>query len=117
MSASDIAHEDHAGVEDDHPIAPGPHEHEHPPDSLYIVIALVLAALTGLEVLTYYVDFGALFLPTLLLLMAVKFWLVVQFFMHLKFDAPIFGRLFWTGLILAVIVYTAALATFQVFSG
>ena len=64
---------------------------------------------------TYYLDFGALFLPTLLVLMAVKFWLVVQFFMHLKFDAKIFGRLFWTGLLLAVSVYVAALATFQVF--
>ena len=47
--------------------------------------------------------------------MAVKFWLVAQFFMHLKFDAKIFGRLFWTGLLLAVSVYVAALATFQVF--
>ena len=117
MSTSEVEHEFHPGVEDDHPIPPGPHEHAHPKDSLYIVIELVLAALTGLEVLTYYVDFGPLFLPTLILLMSVKFWLVVQFFMHLKFDAPIFGRLFWTGLILAVVVYTAALATFQVFSG
>ena len=47
--------------------------------------------------------------------MAVKFWLVVQFFMHLKFDAKIFGRLFWTGLLLAAFVYVGALATFQVF--
>ena len=47
--------------------------------------------------------------------MSVKFWLVVQFFMHLKFDAKIFGRLFWTGLLLTLGVYAAALATFQVF--
>ena len=60
-------------------------------------------------------DFGPLFLPTLLVLMSVKFWLVVLFFMHLKFDAKIFGRLFWTGLLLALGVYAAALATFQVF--
>ena len=64
---------------------------------------------------TYYLDFGRLFLPTLLVLMAMKFWLVVLFFMHLKFDAKIFGRLFWTGLLLALGVYAAALATFQVF--
>jgi cytochrome c oxidase subunit 4 len=93
----------------------GPKEHDHPKDSLYVVIALVLAVLTALEVSTYYLDFGALFLPTLLVLMSVKFWLVVQFFMHLKFDAKIFGRLFWTGLFLALGVYVAALATFQVF--
>ena len=64
----------------------------------------------------YYLDIGPLFVPTLLLLMSVKFLLVVLFFMHVKFDAPIFGRLFWTGLGLAVAVYLAALATFQVFS-
>jgi cytochrome c oxidase subunit 4 len=104
-------------TEHDHPIPPGPHEHDHPKDSLYIVVALILAVLTALEVMTYYVDFGPLFLPTLLTLMAVKFLLVVLFFMHLKFDAPIFGRFFWGGLGLAVVVYVATLATFQVFSG
>jgi cytochrome c oxidase subunit 4 len=92
-------------------------EHDHPKESLYITVAVILAALTGLEILTYYVDFGRLFLPALLTLMAVKFLLVALFFMHLKFDAKIFGRLFWSGLILAVVVYVAALATFQVFSG
>jgi cytochrome c oxidase subunit 4 len=66
--------------------------------------------------MTYYVDIGKLFLPTLLVLMTVKFLLVVLFFMHVKFDAPLFGRIFWTGLILAVCVYLATLATFQVFS-
>ena len=66
--------------------------------------------------LLYYVDIGTLFVPTLLLLMATKFLLVVLLFMHVKFDAPIFGRLFWTGLALAVAVYLAALSTFQVFS-
>jgi cytochrome c oxidase subunit 4 len=112
-------HGDTAAASAPHGEAPasghGPGEHDHPKDSLYILVALVLAALTAIEVSTYYLDFGPLFLPTLLLLMAVKFWLVVQFFMHLKFDAPIFGRLFWTGLILAVVVYIATLATFEVF--
>ena len=103
-------------IDHEHPIPLGPHEHAHPPDSLYIVIALILAVLTALEVMTYYIDIGKLFIPTLIVLMCVKFLLVVLFFMHVKFDAPIFGRLFWTGLGLAVAVYLAALATFQVFS-
>ena len=47
--------------------------------------------------------------------MAIKFVLVVLFFMHLKFDAKIFGRLFWAGFFLAVAVYVAALATFKFF--
>ena len=48
--------------------------------------------------------------------MAVKFLLVVLFFMHLKFDAKIFGRLFWAGFFLAVSVYAAALTTFKFFA-
>jgi cytochrome c oxidase subunit 4 len=51
----------------------------------------------------------------LLILMAIKFVLVVLFFMHLKFDAKIFGRLFWAGFFLAVGVYCTALATFKFF--
>jgi cytochrome c oxidase subunit 4 len=47
--------------------------------------------------------------------MAVKFVLVVLFFMHLKFDSAIFGRLFWSGFFLAVLVYVAALSTFHFF--
>ena len=36
--------------------------------------------------------------PFLLLLMAIKFWIVAYFFMHLKFDKPILTRLFYSGL-------------------
>ncbi|MFM7391629.1 MAG: cytochrome C oxidase subunit IV family protein [Actinomycetota bacterium] len=81
----------------------------------YINIALILAAITALEVSTYYVDFGPLFLPALLIMMAVKFVMVVSYFMHLKFDNKLFSWLFYTGLFLAVGVYAAALATFHFF--
>ena len=62
-----------------------------------------------------YLDVGPFFLPALLIMMAVKFVIVVSYFMHLKFDNKIF-RMFYLGLILAVGVYCAALATFQFFS-
>jgi cytochrome c oxidase subunit 4 len=91
-------------------------ERPHPHDIFYVKIALALAAMTGLEVSTYFADFGGFQLPVLLILMAVKFVMVVLFFMHLRFDSPIFGRLFWTGLILAVLVYIAALSTFHFWS-
>lgn len=81
----------------------------------YIVVALILAAITALEVSTYYVDFGPLFLPSLLIMMAIKFVMVVSYFMHLKFDNKLFSWLFYTGLFLAVGVYITALATFQFF--
>lgn len=81
----------------------------------YVRIALILAGITGLEVSTYYVNFGRLFLPALLIMMVVKFLMVVSFFMHLKFDNKVFSWLFYTGLVLAVGVYCAALATFKFF--
>ena len=82
----------------------------------YVRIAVILAAITALEVATYYVDFGALFLPSLLIMMAVKFYIVVSFFMHLKFDNKLFSWVFYAGLILALIVYGIFLATFHFFS-
>ncbi len=84
-------------------------------DAGYIRIAIILAAITGLEVSTYYVDFGVLFLPALLIMMVIKFVMVVSYFMHLKFDNKIFSFLFYAGLILAVGVYAAFLATFKFF--
>jgi cytochrome c oxidase subunit 4 len=102
--AAPVAHADqdeHAG------------EHAHPGDKQYIVVALVLGLFTAIEVLTYFVDFKAAAVPTLIGLMIVKFALVVLYFMHLKFDSPIFMRLFVTGILLAVSVYMIMLAAFE----
>lgn len=82
----------------------------------YIKIALILAAITALEVSTYYVDFGRLFMPALMIMMVVKFIMVVSYFMHLKFDNKLFTWIFYAGLILAIGVYCVALATFHFFS-
>jgi cytochrome c oxidase subunit 4 len=48
--------------------------------------------------------------------MLVKFFSVVLFFMHLKFDNRLFSLMFYLGLGLAVAVYVAALFTFEFFS-
>ena len=90
-------------------------EHHGLSDKQYIVIALILAALTAIEVSTYYVDFGPFFMPVLLILMVIKFVIVVSYFMHLKFDNKIFSYLFYAGLLLAVAVYCGFLATFKFF--
>jgi cytochrome c oxidase subunit 4 len=91
---------------------------EHWTDLKYIQLAIGLAVITAIEVaLSYMVDdLGALFLPLLLILMAIKFFSVVLFFMHLRFDNRLFGLLFYTGMGLAIGVYVAALCTFQFFS-
>jgi cytochrome c oxidase subunit 4 len=49
-----------------------------------------------------------------MILMAVKFFTIVYIFMHLKFDKPILTRIFYSGLVLAVLVYIAVLSTFRI---
>lgn len=108
------------------PIEPAGHHdsgsfgHEEPhaglTDMQYVVVAGILAGITGAEVSLTYIDIGAVFLPVLLILMAVKFFTVVLYFMHLKFDAPIYRRLFYIGLGLALFVYIVALFTFHFFA-
>lgn len=89
--------------------------HEHPGEKQYIFVALVLGVLTAVEVLTYFIDFGGAATPLLIVLMVAKFILVILFFMHLKFDNPVFMRLFIAGLILAVGVYLIMLSAFEYF--
>lgn len=111
MSADTETH--HIDPAHDDP-AHGDHAHGAS-DFQYIIIALILAGITALEVLVSYVDIGPLFLPVLLILMSIKFVTVLSFFMHLKFDNKIFSWLFYSGLFLAIGVYAAALATFHFF--
>jgi cytochrome c oxidase subunit 4 len=85
----------------------------HPGPRQYVMVAAVLAIITAAEVAIYYI--GALksvLVPFLLAFSAVKFVLVVLWFMHLKFDSRLFRRLFVTGFILAMIVFTIVLSTF-----
>jgi len=85
----------------------------------YVMIALILAALTALEVSTYYIPDllggkGSFAITALLLfLMAVKFFMVVYFFMHLKYDKKFLTVAFYAGLFLAVAVYVAVLSVFR----
>ena len=99
----------------------GHHAHdgkEHWSDWQYVQLAAALAFVTAIEVLLSYIkdDMGSVFLPALLILMAIKFFAVVMFFMHLKFDNRLFSVLFYLGLGLAVGVYVVALCTFQFFA-
>ena len=90
---------------------------EHWSDLQFVYLAIGLAVITAIEVaLSYMVDdLGAFFLPLLLILMLIKFFSVVFYFMHLKFDNRWFSILFYMGLVLAIGVYLAALFTFQFF--
>ncbi len=85
------------------------------PDSTYIKIAIALMILTAAEVAVSYMDIGAFMVPSLLIMMAIKFMTVILYFMHLKYDNPLFRRLFYTGVLLALFVYVVALLTFHYF--
>ena len=108
MSATDTSTTAPAEADDGHEDT-----HMHPSDWKYIQIAIILALLTAAEVSTYYFDAGALEIPLLLTLMVIKFTLVAMWFMHLKFDSPMFTRTFVAGLAMAVVVYVAVLSTFE----
>jgi len=90
--------------------------HEHPSDRKYVGIAITLGVLTAIEILLFVFedDLGSGVVKTGLLgLMAVKFWIVGAFFMHLKFDNSILTQLFVAGLVLAIVVYVVMLAAFE----
>lgn len=86
----------------------------HPSAADYVRIALILAFLTALEVSTYYFDFGRAGVPLLIVLMIIKFVLVVNEFMHLKYDTNIYRRLMVTGLVGAVLLYSITLVLFVI---
>jgi cytochrome c oxidase subunit 4 len=98
------------------PAAPEPElvepEEGHPTPAVYLQVGLVLAVITLVEVIAYYVDIaqGAL-LGILLSLSLAKFALVVLWFMHLRFDNRLLSILFSGGLALVMALFIVVLAT------
>jgi cytochrome c oxidase subunit IV len=86
----------------------------HPTPKLYWMIAFILAAVTAVEVAVAYIEaLDAVIVPILLVLGAVKFAIVVAFFMHLKFDRPIFRSLFLVGVFGSIPLFVVVLLTFN----
>src|SRR5260370_19427353 len=88
-------------------------EQAHPGTAEYVRVAVILAVITAVEVAAYYVTSlpRSVFAGLLLVMMVIKFSMVVLWFMHLRFDSRLFRRLFVTGIILAILVYTVAFST------
>ena len=111
-------------VDDDAPgpvVTPTPAQggtsHAHPSELEYVKIAALLASITGAEVAIYYVKaLKGILVPALIVFSAVKFSVVVLWFMHLRFDSRLFRRLFVTGVCLALFVFSAVLTTFHVWT-
>ncbi len=85
----------------------------HPTPRLYIEIAVALAVLTAMEVSVSFIEIGPAFIPTLIILMTIKFILVAGWFMHLKFDTGVYTRFMVGGLLLAIFLYTVVLLAFS----
>ena len=83
---------------------------DHPGVGQYIEIGAILALLTGIEVSLFFADIpSAIEIPALIVLTIMKFVLVILWFMHLRFDHKVFRRLFFTGVVLAGLVFSIVL--------
>ena len=94
---------------------PGHDAHAHPTWKQYKWVALILTLITVVEVWIYYIPSyvaSKLFVPSLLIMSAVKFAIVVLFYMHLKYDARLFRALFTGPLIIAVVTIISLLFLF-----
>jgi cytochrome c oxidase subunit 4 len=94
----------------------GVNEAGHPTALRYVQIALILSVLTLFEVWVYYQPALSKFLiPVLLGLSAMKFALVVLFYMHLKFDNRLFSALFTLGMTIAGCIIIALIFLFRAY--
>ena len=89
--------------------------HDESKFPLYVQIAMLLAVITGVEIVCVYLPFAKwLLVTTLVVLSAVKFMFVIFYFMHLRWDKPFCTILFFIGLVLAMGTCWALLQLFSV---
>ena len=75
-------------------------QHTHPSPRDYVVIGLILCVLTGIEYLLYLMEdkwdmLGqGVAAVAITVVSAAKFFIVVAYYMHLKFDSKIFTGVF-----------------------
>jgi cytochrome c oxidase subunit 4 len=90
-------------------------EHAHPTAGTYMRVAAILTVVTVIEVGVFYVPaFKPFLTPVLLVLSALKFAIVVMFYMHLKMDSRFFTLVFGGPLLLASAVMLGLLFLYGV---
>ena len=95
----------------------------HPTTRQYVVVATLLFLITIVEFVLIWQragivdDLGASKVPLLIALSAVKFAVVIMFYMHLKFESRLFSGVFLAGLALAFAVGIAVLGLFVALNG
>ncbi len=92
------------------------HSHGHHPTwQLYVLIGVILTVITVVEVSAYYIpawEQSRIYVPSMLSLSALKFVIVVMFYMHLKYDHKLFRALFTGPLVIAIVTIVALLFLF-----
>ena len=91
-------------------------EHYHPTWKEYKWVALILFLITVVEVWVYYIPElvqSKAFVPGLLIMSAIKFAIVVMYYMHLKYDHKLFRALFTGPLVVAILTLLGLLFLFS----
>lgn len=97
-------------------------QHGHPTRRFYIIIGVILIALTALEILGYVGETKNWYAPgvaaiIILVLSALKFLSVVGYYMHLKFDNKLFTGIFVFPALLGALVIGSMIVLFHVLHG
>jgi cytochrome c oxidase subunit IV len=88
-------------------------EPHHPGVGIYLIVAVFLGVLTGMEITVFYVPaLRTVIVPVLLILAAAKFALIALFFMHLKYDSWTLSGIFIFPLIIATLLLASLLMLF-----
>ena len=86
-------------------------QQSHATVATYIKVAIVLSAVTAIEVGAIYIRaLTPILIPTLLVLSLAKFSLVALFFMHLRYDSRVLSVLFVGPLLIAIAIVLALIA-------
>jgi cytochrome c oxidase subunit 4 len=97
-----------------HAAAASDHGHDESKFHIYVQIAMLLAVITGVEIIAVYLPFAKwLIVASLVILSTVKFMFVIFYFMHLRWDKPFCTILFFIGLVLAAGTMWALIALFR----
>lgn len=93
-------------------------QHAHPTPRQYWLIAFFLAGVTAVEVAMYYInrelELGFFNIAVLLVLSALKFVIVVGWYMHIRYEKSTISRFFTAGFVLACALYLVVLTALGV---
>ena len=85
------------------------HEGKHPTFKQYVFIALILFVITAIEfviIVPESMQGAPVSLAPLIILSAIKFGIVIMYYMHLRFDHRLLSIVFLSGLVLAFAAFS-----------